>query len=57
MTTAVLGATRFLLCMLQLTSPNGRQPNLLGSFHHHRNTHWWTIRKGTAPAFSPKNIR
>jgi hypothetical protein len=44
-----------LLVALQMTSPDGRQPNLLGHLTH--DGYWKLVRKGVAPAFSPKNIR
>jgi hypothetical protein len=44
-----------LLNLMQLTSPDGRLPNLLG--HQTHTGHWRLVRKGVAPAFNPKNIR
>lgn len=40
---------------LQMTSPGGRHPNLLG--HHTHTGYWRLVRKGVAPAFNPRNIR
>lgn len=42
-------------CAVQLTSPGGRHPSLLSHLTH--KGHWRLVRRGTAPAFSPKNIR
>lgn len=39
----------------QLTSPGGRQPNMLG--HATNDGYWKLVRKGTAPAFNPQHIR
>ncbi|KAI3424890.1 hypothetical protein D9Q98_008274 [Chlorella vulgaris] len=39
----------------QMTSPGGRHPNLLG--HGSHSGYWRLVRKGVAPAFSPRNIR
>jgi len=41
--------------LVQLTSPDGHHPNLLGHFTH--DGYWKVLRKGVAPAFSPRNIR
>lgn len=38
-----------------LTTPGGRQPNLLGHLTH--DGYWKLIRKGVAPAFAPRAIR
>jgi cytochrome P450 len=38
-----------------LTSPDGRQPNLLGHLSH--GGYWKLVRKGVAPAFAPRHIR
>ena len=39
----------------KLTSPHGRTPNMLG--YPSNDGYWRLVRKGTSPAFSPRNIR
>lgn len=40
---------------MQLTSPDGRAPNLIG--HYSNDGYWRLVRKGVAPAFAPAHIR